>query len=134
MARRAVYALDQRFPTAVVRNGWYTASMPGRRFRQIADAIAWRARAVFERLIARTPSGRTEFFEPDEFPWIADVEARADEIKGELDGLLARVEQLPNFQDIHDEQRAITQDDRWKVFNFYAYGGRADDNCRRCPR
>jgi hypothetical protein len=100
------------------RSRWYAALMPG----------------LLHRLIARTPSGRTEFFEPADFPWIADVEARADEIKVELDGLLARVDQLPNFQDIQEEQRWLTQDDRWKVFGFYAYGVRVDSNCRRCPR
>lgn len=99
----------------------------------VARAIGPRAQAGFERLIARTPSGRKEFLEPDEFPWIADVEARADEIREELDGLLARVDQLPNFQDIQ-EQRELTQDDRWKVFVFYGYGARVDSNCRQCPR
>ena len=28
----------------------------------------------------------------------------------------------------------LTQDDRWKVFPFHAYGARADANCRQCPR
>jgi beta-hydroxylase len=102
--------------------------------RWIRVAIARRAIALFERGVISTPSGRTEFFEPDEFPWITDVEARADEIKEELDGLLARVDQLPNFQDIQEEQHKLTQDDRWKVFFFYGYGTRADGNCRRCPR
>lgn len=89
---------------------------------------------TFDRLIERTPTGRTEFFDPDEFPWIADVEARADEIKAELDGLLTRVDDLPNFQDIQEEQQQLTQDDNWKVFLFHAYGARADENCRRCPK
>jgi beta-hydroxylase len=88
----------------------------------------------FERLIARTPSGTTEFFDTGENPWIADVEARAGEIRQELDGLLARVDQLPNFQDVQEEQRELTQDDRWKVFLFYAYGARFDRNCALCPR
>ncbi len=96
--------------------------MVGRRLRRIPGALAWRARAAFERLIARTPTGRTEFFDPAQFPWIPGVEARADEIKEELDGLLSRVDQLPNFQDIQEEQRMLTQDDRWKVFLFYGYG------------
>ena len=87
-----------------------------------------------ERLIARTPSGQTEFFDTDEFPWIADVEARAGEIREELDRLLARIDELPNFQDIQEEQRQLTQDDRWKVFPFYGYGARFDTNCQRCPR
>ena len=102
--------------------------------RRIPGAIARRVPTLFERLIAYTPSGRTEFFEHDEFPWIADVEARAGEIREELDGLLTRVDQLPNFQDIQEEQRMLTQDDRWKIFGFYAYGTRVDGNCRRCPR
>jgi beta-hydroxylase len=106
----------------------------GRRLRRIPAAIRPLARAQFERLIARTPSGRTEFFEPEEFPWIAEFEARAGEIKEELDGLLARVDQLPNAQDIHEQVRTLTQDDRWKVFGLYWYGSRADRNCRRCPR
>jgi aspartyl/asparaginyl beta-hydroxylase (cupin superfamily) len=101
---------------------------------RIPGAIGQGAQALLERLIARTPSGRTEFFRPDEFPWIAAVEARAGEMKEELNGLLARVDQLPNFQDIQEEQRILTQDDRWKVLVFYAYGTRIDDNCRRCPR
>lgn len=99
-----------------------------------AYAMFDRLQALFERLLLHTPSGRTEFFDPSDFPWIAQVEARADEIQAELDGLLAEVDQLPNFQDIQEEQRQITQDDRWKVFAFYAYGGRAESNCRRCPR
>jgi aspartyl/asparaginyl beta-hydroxylase (cupin superfamily) len=101
--------------------------------RRIAGAIAYRASALFERLIAARRPGVPSFFESDEFPWIADVEARADEIKEELAGLLDRVDQLPNFQDIQEEQRMLTEDERWKIFGFYAYGVRADGNCQRCP-
>ncbi len=104
------------------------------KFGLVPGAIASRAQGAFDRLVVRTPAGRTEFFDLDDFPWIAGVEARADEIRAELDGLLADIDQLPNFQDIQEEQRSLTQDDRWKVFLFYAYGSRADDNCRRCPR
>ncbi|WP_110765599.1 aspartyl/asparaginyl beta-hydroxylase domain-containing protein [Mycolicibacterium vaccae] len=99
-----------------------------------AYAMFDRLQALFGRLLSHAPSGRTEFFDPSDFPWIAEVEARADEIQAELDGLLAEVDKLPNFQDIQEEQRHLTQDDRWKVFAFYAYGGRAESNCNRCPR
>lgn len=105
-----------------------------RRGAFVPSAIGARAQALFERSVARTPDGRTEFFDTDEFPWVVDIEARADEIRAELDGLLARVDELPNFQDIQEEQRKLTQDDRWKVFLFYGYGARAEDNCRQCPR
>ena len=86
---------------------------------RVLGAIYQQAQTAFERGVARTPSGRTEFFEPADFPWIADVEARAGEIKEELDCLLANVDQLPNFQDIQEEQRTLTQDDGSKSFIFY---------------
>ncbi len=61
-----------------------------------------------------------------------------DEIKEELDGLLARVDQLPNFQDIQEEQRMLTQDDRWKVFLLLRRTGPAPmataDDARAPPR
>ena len=100
----------------------------------VPNVIGGRAQALFDRGVLRTPSGHTEFFDTDDFPWIAGIEARADEIRSELDVLLARVDELPNFQDIQEEQRNLTQDNLWKVFLFYGYGARADDNCRQCPR
>ncbi|MHA0289046.1 aspartyl/asparaginyl beta-hydroxylase domain-containing protein [Mycobacterium sp. C3-094] len=104
------------------------------RFGVVPGAIAARAQAVFDRLVLRTPDGRTEFFDTDAFPWIAKVEAHADEIRAELDSLLENVDNLPNFQDIQEEQIKLTQDDLWKVFLLYGYGVRAEENCRRCPR
>ena len=105
-----------------------------RRFALIPDSISGRMQAVFDRLIMRTPAGRIEFFDLDDFPWIADIESRADDIRAELDTLLADVERLPNFQDIQEEQKSLTHDDLWKVVLFYAYGERFDENCRMCPR
>jgi aspartyl/asparaginyl beta-hydroxylase (cupin superfamily) len=84
---------------------------------RIAGAIA-SGECPVRALHRPAPTGRTELFESDEFPWIADVEARAGDIKEELAGLLARVNQLPNFQDIQEEQRTLTEDDRWKVFGL----------------
>jgi len=108
--------------------------VPAKRRLTIPSSIGTTVHRTFDRLIEHTPSGRTEFFDTANFPWIADVEAHADEIREELNGLLAKVDQLPNFQDIQQEQQRLTQDDRWKVFIFHAFGARADGNCRQCPR
>lgn len=104
------------------------------RFGVVPGAIASRAQAVFDRLVLRTPGGRTEFFDTEAYPWIAEVEKHADEIRAELESLLENVDHLPNFQDIQEEQIKLTQDDLWKVFLLYGYGARAEENCQRCPR
>lgn len=74
------------------------------------------------------------FLNPHQFSWVADLEAQWTQIRAELDNVLMRVDQLPNFQDISEDQYSITQDDRWKTYFFYAYGYKAEKNCQRCPK
>ena len=91
-------------------------------------------RAWMERLIGRmTRDGRRAFFDPRKFPWTSALEAEWRLIGRELDSLLARREAIPNFQDISEDQRVLTQGADWKTFFFYAYGHRIDANCARCP-
>jgi aspartyl/asparaginyl beta-hydroxylase (cupin superfamily) len=73
-------------------------------------------------------------YDADEFPWTQELEASSPDIVAELKTVLGRRHLIPNFQDVSPEQRAITQDDKWKTYILYAYGARANHNCRECPR
>jgi len=75
----------------------------------------------------------TTFFNPESFPWVATIEAEWMEIRKELDSLLVRREEIPNFQDISDKQKVLTEGEQWKTFWLYAYGEKAEENCARCP-
>lgn len=77
--------------------------------------------------------GHRTFFESEEFPWTADVESEWMAIRKELEPLMQRREEIPNFQDYSEGQRALTQDDQWKTFFFYAFGNKEKENCARCP-
>lgn len=55
-------------------------------------------------------------------------------VRAELDGVLRLRDQPPNFQDLSPVQAALTSDDLWKTYFFYAYGYKATANCARCPR
>ncbi|MFL6584372.1 MAG: aspartyl/asparaginyl beta-hydroxylase domain-containing protein [Chthoniobacterales bacterium] len=77
--------------------------------------------------------GDQEFFPPQRFPWHAQLEARWQSIRAELDQVLAHREDLPNFQDISPDQKHLTSEDKWKTFFFFAYGLEAPGNCARCP-
>lgn len=48
--------------------------------------------------------------------------------------VLARREDLPNFQDISPDQKHLAKEDKWKTFFFFAYGLEVPSNCARCPR
>src|SRR5579872_3047931 len=77
--------------------------------------------------------GNRAIFETAAFPWIPEVESQWRAIRSELDTVLRYPSGIPNFQDISVEQKAITNDDRWKTFFFYGYGARNDFNCEICP-
>jgi beta-hydroxylase len=88
-----------------------------------------------ERWIARFSAiGDSAFFNIHQFNWVEDLETNWLLIRQELDSILQNVSELPNFQDISEDQYSITQDHRWKTYFFYAYGFKAEKNCQKCPQ
>ena len=75
-----------------------------------------------EMLIANNSKvGNSVFFEKEQFPWSKDLEANWMVIRKELEGVLERVDELPNFQDISKRQSRIANDNRWKTYFLYAF-------------
>jgi aspartyl/asparaginyl beta-hydroxylase (cupin superfamily) len=92
-------------------------------------------RAIMEKCIARLArDGERTFFEADRFPWVAALESNWLAIRDELNDLLRRPQEIPNFQDISKDQEILTEGEQWKTFFFYAYGHHAERNCARCPQ
>jgi ornithine lipid ester-linked acyl 2-hydroxylase len=77
--------------------------------------------------------GDTPYIATEHFSWIPEIEAQWKLVRAELDILLEKVDELPNFQDISKDQYAVTTDDGWKTYFFYAYGVKAENNCQQCP-
>jgi aspartyl/asparaginyl beta-hydroxylase (cupin superfamily) len=77
--------------------------------------------------------GDKTFFETEDFPWVASIEAQWKSIRKELDVLMEHREEIPNFQDISKAQKALTEGDQWKTFIFYSLGNKNKENCERCP-
>ena len=77
--------------------------------------------------------GDRTFFEPEQFPWVAELEENWDVIRKELDYILTQRDALPNFQDVAKDEYRITKDNRWKTYFFYGFGIKAEKNCARCP-
>jgi ornithine lipid ester-linked acyl 2-hydroxylase len=106
------------------------------RQRLVNGTVAFGERVLppFERWIARHSTvGDAAFFDPAQFAWVAPLQANWRTIRGELDGVLERREDLPNFQDISTDQLELTTDDHWKTYFFFGYGFKAEANCARCP-
>ncbi len=106
-----------------------------KRKRELIIGIGTKLLRILEKIIARySLVGDPTFFDPSLFPWAEKLEAGWKDIREELDAVLEHREELPNFQDISKDQYAITKDDLWKTYLFFAYGVKAENNCRRCPK
>jgi ornithine lipid ester-linked acyl 2-hydroxylase len=88
---------------------------------------------VEQRNIAHSKYGDPPIYKPHPFSWVADVEQEWQKIRRELDVVLHRRDELPNFQEISTDVKSIQRDDQWKTFMFLGYGKTSDENLRRCP-
>ncbi|HEU4517194.1 MAG TPA: aspartyl/asparaginyl beta-hydroxylase domain-containing protein [Steroidobacteraceae bacterium] len=80
-----------------------------------------------------------EFYERDEFPWLAAFESATPAIQGELARILVEDEAgfSPYIQyDDHlplDQWRELNKSPRWSAFHFYDKGREIAERCARAP-
>jgi len=67
------------------------------------------------------------------FPWVREVEEEWMKIKAELDNVMQRREELPNFHDITSEVKTISNDNLWKTYLLAGYGLESEMNSKNCP-
>jgi aspartyl/asparaginyl beta-hydroxylase (cupin superfamily) len=80
-----------------------------------------------------------EFYEREEFPWLADLEAATVPMQQELAAIL-REDQAGFAPYIHyddhmplDQWRELNHSPRWSAFHFYDKGQPVAERCRRAP-
>ncbi len=77
--------------------------------------------------------GNKPVFRNSTFSWTFLLEENWPFIRKELDEILLYNDDLPNLQDIQNEQSSITNDSKWKTFFLYGFGQKAEKNCEKCP-
>lgn len=106
-----------------------------KRFDALVKEVGFSLLQLIERgLVRYSPHGDPTFFDTQDFPWTDLLEEHWALIRAELDAVLAHRDALPNFQDISEDQTAITTDDNWKTFFLYGFGHKAEKNCRLVPK
>lgn len=95
----------------------------GKKLRHRVSAIVARSSLV----------GDQPVFEPQRFDWIAGLEAQADEIRRELQAVLAHRDAIPSLASISPDHRKIAPPGKWKSFFLHGYGYKVEENCARCP-
>jgi beta-hydroxylase len=83
--------------------------------------------------LSHSKLGNPSVYNNDVFPWAAEVEREWKVIRGELEGVLTRRDELPDFHEIATDVASISTDPGWKTFLFTAYGAKSDRNIALCP-
>jgi len=89
--------------------------------------------SLFESVI-RTVQLDKPFYDTSDFPWVQEVEENWEGIQKELENLLSSKEEIPNLQDVFEEQKQLTKGDEWKSYMLYFYGYRIGKNASKCPK
>ena len=95
--------------------------------------------------------GNPPVYQATDFSWVPEIEKAYPDIRAELERVLLRKSELPNFQDISSDVKSITSDAGWKTFFLVGFGkpsarntncapkpgtrcGKSPDSRRRCSR
>ena len=141
-AADAMAAARGRFEThledALKAAGVPTGGRPPR-FQEALDIAAGRKPIQIQQPTSFFYPGlpQTCFYDPADFPWTAELEARTAEIRSELEALL---EDEAGFHPYvqRDPSRAnrehvLLDDPRWSSFDLWRNGEPVAENARRCP-
>lgn len=98
--------------------------------KDLGGRILWSIEKIMEKY-SNVPT--TPFLDSSQFAWTKRLEDNWEIIQSELNAILENKQVIPNFQDISEDQKSITNDDKWKTYFFYGFGYKAEENCARCP-
>jgi ornithine lipid ester-linked acyl 2-hydroxylase len=143
----------QRLHAAYVERAEQRLAQIGRAFEPALSAAEKRRLARFSSNIVRRtrpwhsePSHfhypgliEREFHDPEDFPWLAELEAAADAIRDEFQRLMAseRAELVPYIQYSEDQPlrqwKGLNWNKSWTAIHLFQNGAAIEANARHCP-
>jgi len=112
------------------------------RWQEAVNIVAGRARPYFSECnqlhVPRLPA--IPFFEREQFPWVAAIESRTDQIRDELAAAL--VAERDKFNpyiayrpgDPVNQWKELNHSHRWSAYHLWRGGAPQADNLARCPQ
>jgi ornithine lipid ester-linked acyl 2-hydroxylase len=117
---------QQKFST----EGVAPMQRPGAITRLFMAVVRWAERLNLKYAV----NGNPPVYGTATFPWAAEIEDAYPGIRAELEKVLLRKADLPNFQDISSDVQTITRDAGWKTFFLVGFGKPSERNIALCPK
>ena len=141
-AAAAVEAAGGRFEHHLEQSLVEAGVAPGQRparFVEALDILAGRKAIQIQQPTSFFYPGlpQTCFYEPREFAWLAEFEARVPAMRAEVERLLAEAHNFQPYVEGEDNRpnrgHALLGDERWSAFYLWRGGDEVEDNALRCP-
>jgi aspartyl/asparaginyl beta-hydroxylase (cupin superfamily) len=78
--------------------------------------------------------GNSAVYDNTVFPWAVEIEREWQAIRQELEGVLRRKDELPDFHEIAADAATISSGPGWKTFLLLGYGLESAPNIALCPQ
>jgi tetratricopeptide (TPR) repeat protein len=76
------------------------------------------------------------WYEPNQFPWVAELEAGVAAMRSEIQAILAEDRGIVPYVEEEDDRasrgHSLLNDARWSAFHLWKNGERVEENARRC--
>ncbi|MGQ0484589.1 MAG: aspartyl/asparaginyl beta-hydroxylase domain-containing protein [Hyphomicrobiales bacterium] len=123
--------MNQHIPRQVFATDGIAAMARPSRMTRLFMAVVEKA----ERLNLRYAiNGNPPVYDNAAFPWAAEIETAYPAIRAELESVLTRKSELPNFQEISADVKTISNDTGWKTFFLVGFGKPSARNIQQCPK
>jgi beta-hydroxylase len=114
----------------IATDGIAPMTRPGLVTRFFMGVVAWAETLNLKHAV----HGNPPVYDTAIFPWARAIEDAYPDIRRELEQVLKRKSELPNFQDIASDVKTITDDDNWKTFFLAGFGKPSQKNIALCPK
>jgi aspartate beta-hydroxylase len=112
-----------------------------RRFDEAVDVVVGR-KAIYRQnplLLFWPGMAPLQFFPREQFPWLDEIEAATDDIKGELIEVLRQDRDMVpyiNYDDSLplDQWRELNRSPDWSAYHLLKDGQRIEEHCALCPK
>ncbi|MEZ5179379.1 MAG: aspartyl/asparaginyl beta-hydroxylase domain-containing protein [Acidimicrobiales bacterium] len=97
----------------------------------IVNGTMQRVMELNERLMDRKIPKPTGTLDTADFPWMAPIEARWQEVAAEVDALIAQQIKLPEVEYVAGFDQG--NEGSWTTYTLHTYGTWLEHQCARCP-
>ena len=91
-------------------------------------------RKLDEFMASQSTVGDPVIFDNADFGWVEGLEANWEKVRGELEAVLARRDELPSVDEIQPDQYKISNAEKqWRAYFFSGFGYVSERNRAECP-